>query len=150
MNKKGLIDIVVVLILTISIFEGCIELEASPSTVVKDFARQWEKGNYDQCYELMSNNFKSKVDETTFIQLMKDCQMELWPNKYYKFEEVSSENISNNTASVEFTYYKKSPYYIDDLITKPPIQHKEIELVKEEDGWKLTNLHCELNTRKYR
>jgi hypothetical protein len=51
----------------------------------------------------MSNDFKSKVDEATFIQLMKDCQMKLWPSKYYEFAEVTSEKISKNSASVEFT-----------------------------------------------
>lgn len=146
MNKKSLIGVVLVAIFTVSLLEGCIKHELSPSEVVEKFVKQWNKENYDECYYLMSEEYKSKVDEATFNQSMKDCQLKLWP-QYYKFENVVSENISNNTntASVEFTYYKKLPLDIDNNnITK------EIELVKEEDGWKLTNLHCELNSRIYR
>ena len=48
MNKKSLIGVVLVAIFTVSLLEGCIEYELSPSMVVEGFVKQWNKKNYDK------------------------------------------------------------------------------------------------------
>ena len=146
MNKKLSIGIIVIIaIVTLAVFGGCIEYEASPSSVVQEFAWQSKRGNFDECYKLMSEKYKSSVDESTFREEMKRCHPLIY---YYEFDAIISENITGNSARVEFTYYKKSLIFWANIYPKPKRETKTVDLVKEDDGWKLSNVYCELNTQK--
>ena len=69
---------------------------------------------------------------------------------HHKFVRVKSEKINGDFASVRIVYRRKGPFFglpcIEDLFEDP--KTKTVHLVKEEDGWKLTELHCELNKGK--
>jgi hypothetical protein len=123
--------------------------DASPSEIVETFASWHGGGNFEACYEyLMSEEYRNSTDESTFKEKMSQCKP---PFGHYEFVGVRSEKIEGDSASVEVVYVKKKDFpanLIDKLMdNKPKNKTKTINLVKEEDGWGLTNLHCELKRK---
>lgn len=145
-NKKIGICIVVVAIVVASMFVECVDLPVNlndPCAVVEYFAKQHKKENFNNCYFLMSEKYKTSInfDEDTFSDEMEKCQAKLPAGFYYELYNIKPENISDNSALIKYTYYEKSPII---SFGEPRTYTKEIKLVKEDDGWKLDELHCEL------
>ena len=141
----GLIAIIAIVVAVI--FAGCITLDTSPSGVVETFATCHRDGDFEACYFLMFTEYKNLTDEEAFRNEIKRC------NDYYLIK-VKSEKIDDDTASVEIEYAKRSlhnsmPYRkIAGLLdSEYSEKNKTIKLVKEEEGWKLTELHCELKSK---
>lgn len=89
----------------------------------------------------MSTEYQNSTDIETYSQKMEICSSG-W--KYYEFIEVKngSENISENNASVEIIYHN------DDrsILSKPENKTITIDLIKEDDGWRLKRFYCELTS----
>ena len=120
--------------------------DASPSEVVETFASWYGAGNFGACYLLMSEEYRNSTDESTFKEKMSQCKPTPWRN--YEFVEVGSGKIDGDSASVEVTYVEKWDFFLaniflTNLIDKTKNKTKTINL-KEEAGWRLTDLHCEL------
>lgn len=135
-------------IVTITIFTGCISditppsPQASPSEVVETFASWYGDEYLEGCYSLMSTEYRNSTDLKTFKERINQCEK---GGFHHKFVRVKSEKINGDFASVRIVYRRKElcfVHYIEDLIEGP--KTKTVNLVKEEDGWKLTELHCEL------
>ena len=119
--------------------------DASPSEVVETFASWQGAGNFGACYVLMSEEYRNSTDESTFKEKMSQCKPAF--KEHYDFVEVWSEKIEGYSASLEVVYVKKMDFpfnLIDNLINKPENKTKAINLTKEDNGWRLTDLHCEL------
>ena len=121
--------------------------DASPSEVVETFASWYGAGNFGACYLLMSEECRNLTDESTFKEKMSQCKPTF---DHYEFVEVinGSEKIEGDSASVEVVYVKKKDFFLwnllDNLIDKTKKKTKTINLTIEEEGWRLTDLHCEL------
>lgn len=65
---------------------------------------------------------------------------------HYEFVEVRSEKIEGNSAPMEVIYVEKIGGFLGlpDPFDNPKNKTTTINLIKEEDGWRLTDLHCEL------
>lgn len=87
-------------------------------------------------YNWMSTEYRNSIDIETYSRQMEICSK--W--KDYEFIEVKngSEKINENNGSVEIIYQH-------DLI---PFKHENktitIDLIKEDDGWRLKKFYCEL------
>jgi len=140
-----LIGIVIVAVMSC----GCITIhpppEASPSEVVETFTSWYGAGNFGACYLLMSKGYKNSTDESTFKEKMSQCKPAF---SHYEFVEVinGSEKIEGDSASVEVVYVEKIEGFLGppNLFYDPKNKTKTINLIKEEGGWRLTDLHCEL------
>jgi len=116
------------------------EPEASPAEVVENFALQNKAGNFLACYYLMSSEYKSSVRYKEFEQQLVYCTPP-WPS--YRLLEIGKEEITGNYATVEITYIEvREGIYPHE----PKKMKKTIELVREDEGWKLKNLYCELRS----
>lgn len=119
--------------------------DASPSEIVETFASWHGAGNFGACYLLMSKEYRNSTGESSFKEKISQYNPGL--ERHYEFVEVRSEKIEGNSASLEVVYVKKKDFLlnlIDNLINKPKNKIKTINLTKEEEGWRLTDLHCEL------
>ena len=123
--------------------------DASPSEVVETFASWYGAGNFGACYLLMSEEYKNSTDESTFEEKMSQCKPTF---THYEFIEVKSEKIEGDSASMEVRYLER---YDDSFLGDRNPLHKitqksktkTINLTKEENGWRLTDLHCELKSK---
>lgn len=148
-TKTTTAPIAIAAIIAVVIFAGCITLpspDASPSEIVETFASWHGKEDFGACYFLISTAYKNSTDKSTFNAKMRQCDPH-WT--HYEFIEVitGSEKIEGDSASVEVVYAKKKDFpgnLFDNVIDKPKNKTKTINLVKEEGGWRLTDLHCEL------
>ena len=155
---KLVINIIISVLAIITLAVGCIEYyekEQTPTDIVKQFASSYAKENFDTCYDLMSVDYKNRHDFNTFVRDMNQCSSG-WDK--YEFIGVvdGSEVIGNNTAILEITYktHKTDDYFLgllidsfDELLRKDKTFNKQIKLIKEDSGWKLDDLHCELKKR---
>lgn len=131
--------IVATILLAVILTPGCAGIGKSPSGTVERFASEFEKGNYDACYGLMSYNYKENTDLATFVSTCKNVN----PDKY-KLLDVTKEYVdqdaavvdvlvNESTVSLEFsreTFIQISP--------KVKQTTKQIELVRQEDEWRIT------------
>ncbi|OFV67180.1 MAG: NTF2-like transpeptidase domain-containing protein [Candidatus Syntrophoarchaeum caldarius] len=147
---KTTATLIIIAIMTVTIFTGCITVvtpplpQASPSEVVETFASWYGDEYLEGCYSLMSTEYRNSTDLKTFKERINQCEK---GGFHHKFVRVKSEKINGDFASVRIVYRRKGPFFdlfciIEDLIEDP--KTKTVNLVKEEDGWKLTELHCEL------
>ena len=124
-------------------FAGCINI-SSPSEVVETFASWHGAENLKGCYSLMSTEYRNSTDLESFRERIKQCEERF--HYHYEFLEVKSEKIDGDFASVVIAYKRVEPIfgirYIEHWFEDP--KTKTVNLVKEEDGWRLTGLHCEL------
>ena len=142
-----LIGIVIVAVMSC----GCIEKyivslpssDASPSEIVETFASWHGAGNFGACYLLMSEEYRNSTNESTFEEKMSQCKPAF---SHYEFIEVKSEKIEGNSASVEVIYVEKIGGFLGlpNPFDNPKNKTKTINLTKEEKGWRLIDLHCEL------
>jgi len=146
---KLVLNIIISVLAIITLTVGCIEYyetEQTPTDIVEQFASSYAKENFDTCYDLMSVDYKNTHDFNTFVRDMDRCSSG-W--KKYGFIDVvdGSEVIGNNTAILEITYRIQTSYLYDKLCGRDKTFNKQIKLIKEDSGWKLDDLHCELKKR---
>ena len=151
-NIIGKVKIAILIGIVTAAVMGCLSSDAPPSEVVETFAAWHESGKFGDCYLLMSEEYKNSTDKITFEEKMSQCKP-AFPSHYEFVEVRRPEKIEGNSASVEIVYVTKKdvPHYyyylIDKLINKPENITKTINLIKEEGGWRLTDLHCELKCK---
>jgi hypothetical protein len=134
--------VVLIVIVAIVIFTGCVEVVLTPDEVVKDFASHHKKGKLDKCYSLMSIEYKNLTDKNEFKDKIKQCND-------YVLIEVKSEEIDGDMASVEIRYMERTTWSdvgLPYLLEHVEGESKTVILIKEGDKWKLTELYCELKS----
>lgn len=142
-NKTGKCFISIAILV---LFAGCINSlpppEASPREVVEAFVS--EHVNYD----LMSAEYKNSTSEGIFLGKIIKCKP---GSKHYEFIEVikGSEKIEGNSATVEIRYFEKpdTPVFGESDVYSGDfrgLENKTIYLTKENEGWRLRELYCEL------
>jgi hypothetical protein len=130
--------IIAIMLLAVVLTAGCAGIGSSPTKIVQNFASQFDEGNYDTCYDLMSSDFKGKTGLADFIDICKDVN----PDKY-EFIEVTKEYIDEDIAVVDVLVNESSvaiKFSLKNLIEVEPefeAVTKQIELVKQEDEWKI-------------
>ena len=135
----------IITIVLVTMFAGCVtppSPEASPSEIVEIFASWHKDGDLDACYDfLMAREYRNTTNKSDFRDKIKQC-------KDYILISVTNEEIDGDIAFVEIKYMERST---DWPITKAREYYegksKTVKLVKEEDGWKLNELHCELKDK---
>jgi len=154
-TKHSSLSVTILIIVVVMIFSGCIYIipppDASPSEIVETFALWQGNENYEACYLLMSSEYKDSKDEISFKMEISQCDS-TW--SHYEFVEVKdgSEVINGNSAWVEIIYLKRindpllGDYNPLHSITQDR-KCKTVQLVKENDGWRITDLHCELKAK---
>lgn len=124
------------------------EPDASPTEVVEKFASFHRDKMFEACYILMSTEYKNSTKESIFKEKIRHCNPS-WTR--YEFVEVinGSEKIEGDLASLDIIYLEK--YNDQSLGDFNPLvklsekrKTKTINLIKEKDGWKFTELYCEL------
>ena len=143
-DLKKLTLLILILIVFVS---GCTYLSNTPSEAVNSFVKSYNSGYYNTSYSLMSRDYK---DTHTIDDLKNAVNIgnDLYEYKFIRIVE-GSENIQNNTASVEFEYEKYAePRGLTKLASSALNQEssftKRIELVNETTGWKLKTVHKEM------
>jgi|GEM_PF-2105076 len=131
--------IIAIMMLAVVLTAGCAGIGSSPTKTVENFASQFDEGNYDTCYDLMSSDYKGETGLADFVDICKDMN----PDKY-EFIEVTKEYIDEDTAVVDVLVNESSvaiKFSLKNLIeVEPEFEEitKQIELVKQEDEWKIT------------
>jgi len=134
------------LIAILVLFAGCISPlpppDAPPSEVVEAFVS--EHGNYN----LLSAEYKNTTSEGSFLGKIITCKP---GSKHYEFVELinGSERIEGDSATVEIRYLEKpdKPIFGESNLSSGEFQemkNKTIYLTKDNDGWRLRELSCEL------
>lgn len=135
MNKMT----VAVLLAAVLLTAGCAGIGSSPTKTVENFVSEFREGNYDTCYGLMSSDYRQETGLASFVDICKDAN----PEKY-EFIQVTNEYTDGNSAVVDVLVNESSvavKFSLKDFIEVEPEYSevtKEIELVKEEDEWKIT------------
>ncbi len=132
--------LIITTILLISLLAaGCAGLGSSPSDTVENFVSEFDQGNYDTCYQMMSSAYKQETGLTDFVSFSKDVN----PEKY-EFIEVTEEYVDGDTAVVDVLVNESSvavKFSLKDFFEVEEEHEevvKQIELVKQEDEWKFT------------
>ncbi len=117
--------------------------DASPSEVVETFASWYGAENFGACYLLMPEEYRNSTGDSTFKEKMSQCKPAF---SHYEFVEVRSAKNDGDSASVQIIYVKKPDPVLDlpNPFDNPKNKTKTINLIKEDKGWRLTDLHCEL------
>ena len=139
-NKIGKSVFISIAILVL--FAGCVDSlpppEASPGEVVEAFVSEHVN------YGLMSAEYKNSTSEGIFLGKIIKCKPD---SKHYEFIEVinGSERIEGDSAAVEIRYLEKpdTPVF-GEYEYSWELKNKTIYLVKENEGWRLRDLSCEL------
>ena len=151
-----LIGIVVVAVMSCGCTEKYIaslpSSDASPSEIVETFASWHGAGNFGACYLLMSKEYTNSTVGSSFEEKIRQCNQGTIIKQYCEFVEVRSEKIEGDSASLEVVYVEKEDHSSGNPIknlrnklnNKPKNKTKTINLTKEEEGWRLSDLHCEL------
>ncbi|TGC07444.1 DUF4878 domain-containing protein [Methanolobus halotolerans] len=135
MKKTIIAGILLAVILT----AGCTGIGSSPARTVENFVLQFEQGNYDACYDLMSSSYRQDTGLADFVNICKDAN----PDKY-EFIEVTKEYVGEDAAVVDVLVNESSvaiKFSLKDFFEIEPEYEKvteQIELVKQEDEWKIT------------
>lgn len=128
------------------LFAGCIEdlpsPDTSPEQVVETFYS--EHGNY----YLMSTEYRNSTGMGGFLVKIIKCKPSF---KHYEFVDVikGSEIIEGDYATVEIRYFEMpdKPVFGEANVSagdSQEMKNKTIYLTKENDGWRLRELYCEL------
>lgn len=137
--KKALITTILTLVLVSLLTAGCAGIGSSPSKTVEDFVSEFDEGNYDTCYEMMSSEYRQGTGLADFVDICKDVN----PDKY-QFIEVTKEYVDEDSAVVDVLVNESSvaiKFSLRNFIeVEPEFEEttKVIELLKEEDEWKIT------------
>ncbi|AFV24149.1 hypothetical protein Mpsy_1943 [Methanolobus psychrophilus R15] len=135
MKKVIIASVMLAVIMT----AGCAGIGNSPSGTVEKFASEFKKGNYDTCYGLMSYTYKENTDLAAFVSTCKNVN----PDKY-EFIKVTKEYIDQDTAVVDILVNEStvslefSRETFIEISPKVKQTTKQIELVKQEDEWRIT------------
>ncbi len=137
MKKAIMTTMVLVVLLTAGC--GCAGIGSSPTKTVESFVSEFDNGNYDECYRLMSSAYKQETDLAAFVDLCKDVN----PEKY-EFIEVTNEYVDGDTAVVDVLVNESSvaiKFSLENFIEVEPEYNevtKEVDLIRKEDEWKIT------------
>ncbi|ETA69504.1 NTF2-like transpeptidase domain-containing protein [Methanolobus tindarius DSM 2278] len=131
---------ITILIVTLALLTaGCAGIGSSPTKTVENFASEYSQENYDTCYDMMSTAYKEETSLSDFVDICKDVN----PDKY-EFIEVTNEYVNENTAVVDVLVNESSvaiKFSLENFIEVEPEYNevtKELDLVKQEDEWKIT------------
>lgn len=108
----------------------------TPNEVVAEYTKAHKYGDYEKMYSLMSTeymNIHSEADFRSQIEVPRRA-MEQRGNPI-KFIKVTGEEISGNSATVEFMY---------ELQAAGVTRTETVELIKEAGGWKIVNANYKL------
>ncbi|WP_094228811.1 NTF2-like N-terminal transpeptidase domain-containing protein [Methanolobus psychrotolerans] len=128
------------ILLAVVLAAGCAGIGSSPSKTVEKFVSQFNEGNYDTCYDLMSSGYRQQTSLPDFVDICKDVN----PDKY-EFIEVTKEYVDEDNAVVDVLVNESSiaiKFSLKNFIEVEPefeVTTKQIELVKQEDEWKITD-----------
>ncbi len=134
--KKILIATILMMVV---LSAGCAGIGNSPSFTVEQFVSEFENENYDACYGLMSSEYKVGTNLAAFVSICKDVN----PEKY-EFIEITKEYIDQDTAVVDVLVNESSVALKFSLKEGLEVDKdfeeitKQIDLVKQEDEWKIT------------
>ncbi len=145
----GKVKIAIIIGIVLATVMGCgctkytLSSDASPSEVVETFAARYGAENFGECYLLMSEEYRNSTGDSTFKEKMSQCKPAF---SHYEFVEVRSAKNDGDSASVQIIYVKKPDPVLDlpNPFDNPKNKTKTINLIKEDKGWRLTDLHCEL------
>lgn len=135
-SKKYLI--LGVLLLLVSI--GCVEetgqttpsKEMSPTEIVEKYAKAHKYQNFEEMYSLMSTEYRNSYPEPNFRALIEAPRMAMeQQGTPIKSIKVTGEEISGNSATVEFMYELSGIGFTYDIET--------VDLIKESDGWRIVH-----------
>lgn len=135
--RKVIITIVLVAALMTA---GCTGIGNNPTATVESFNSEFNEGNYDTCYELMSSDYRDERDLAAFVDTCQDVNTDK-----YEFIEVKDEYVSEESAVVDVLVNESSVALKLSLKNFLEVEHeyeevtKQINLIKEEDGWKITD-----------
>ncbi|MDD5473939.1 MAG: hypothetical protein PHU34_07290 [Candidatus Methanoperedens sp.] len=144
-NKKGKSGYFIAIFIFV-LFAGCVEdvpsPDTSPAQVVETFYS--DHGNY----YLMSAEYRDSVGMGSFLGKIIKCKPSF---THYEFVDVinGSEKIEGYSATVEIRYFEipDKPVFGDaDVSARDSLEmkNKTIYLTKENGGWRLRELYCEL------
>ncbi|WP_342305086.1 hypothetical protein [Methanolobus sp. ZRKC5] len=131
--------IIIALMLLVLLNAGCAGIGSSPTKTVENFVSQFDEGNYDECYDMMSSDYKQYTDFASFVNSCKDVN----PEKY-ELIEISNEYIYEDEAVVDVLVNRssvESSSWLETLLegtSETGMTTEQIELVKQEDEWKIT------------
>lgn len=134
--KKVLITTILLLSLLTA---GCAGIGSSPTKTVENFASEFSEGNYDTCYDMMSSDYRQENGLADFVDLCKDVNSDK-----YEFIKVTKEYVDGENAVVDVLVNESSiavKFSLENFIEVEPEYEestKEIELIKQEDEWKIT------------
>ncbi|MBU2560615.1 DUF4878 domain-containing protein [archaeon] len=110
--------------------------EMTPSEVVAEYIKAHKHGDYEKMYSLMSTEYRNSHSEASFrTQIEAPRRAMEQQGTPIKFIKVTGEEISGNSATVEFMY---------ELSSIGVTETETVELIKESDGWKIVNAKYEL------
>ncbi len=144
-NKNGKVKYFIAISIFV-LFAGCVEdlpsPDTSPEQVVETFYS--DHGNY----YLMSAEYRNSVGMGSFLGKIIKCKPSF---KHYEFVDVinGSEKIDGDSARVDIRYFEKpdKPIFGEANVSagdSQEMKNKTIYLTKENDGWRLRELYCEL------
>lgn len=144
-----------VLIAALVCISGCVSTtEDTPSDVIEQFVGLQKSGNYEECYDLMSEDYRKNYDLKEFLNGLK---LGNGSSNYYELFEVINETeiIVDEYSVVHIHVIKQSdmPAFVESAsdglgFDQDLLETREIELVKEETGWKLKEIYPELIVNK--
>ncbi len=110
--------------------------EMTPSEVVAEYTKAHKYGDYEKMYGLMSTEYRNSNTEADFRTQIEATRraMERVGNPI-RFVKVTGEEISGNSATVEFMY---------ELQAAGVTRTETVELIKESSGWKIVNANYKL------
>lgn len=131
------LTITIILLLSL-ITAGCAGIGSSPTKTVENFVSEFGEGNYDTCYDMMSSDYRQKTGLADFVDLCKDVNSDK-----YEFIKVTKEYVDGDNAVVDVLVNESSvavKFSLENFIEVEPEYDetiKEIELIRQEDEWKI-------------
>ncbi|GGE18092.1 penicillin-binding protein 3 [Marinithermofilum abyssi] len=111
--------------------------QPSPSSVMNQYMKDWEKGRYDQMYALLSENAKKQVDKKTFVQRHKAIADGIKQEKIdLDVKKVRKTKTSALPFGEEKAVASYSASYGTQIVGKIAFQNKA-NLTKEDNGWRI-------------
>jgi hypothetical protein len=144
-DKMGKTILILGLVSVVLAMSGCTDggtttterlSETTPSEVVAEYTKAHKYGDYEKMYSLMSTEYRNSQSESDFrTQIEAPRRAMEQQGTPIKFIKVTGEEISGNSATVEFMYELSGIGFTDT---------KTVELIKESDGWKIVNAEYNL------
>lgn len=140
-----------ILIAVLVSISGCASIvEETPSDVVEQFVGLQKSGSYEECYDLMSGDYRENYNLDDFLNGLK---LGNGSSNYYEVVEVINETevIVDEYSIVQIHIIEQSniPAFFESEsggvgFDQDLLETREINLFKEETGWKLKEIYPEL------